>query len=75
MHTGDDYTSTVPRCPRCSGTDDVERTSTNPARPWLCCGCLLVFSGTQAEAAAEARRRAIEAAQRSASRPHGDGAP
>lgn len=69
--TGDDYARAVPRCPRCGGVDDVERTSTNPDRPWLCCACLLVFSGTQSEAAAEARHRSTEAARRAASRPHG----
>lgn len=52
----DDFDRSLPRCPRCTTTDQVERGGSG-SRPWLCVACDLVFAGTQPEAAAEARKR------------------
>lgn len=56
----DEYAQAVPRCPRCNGTAEVER-SRQVGRGWLCHTCSLVFAGTQAEREAEARKRAADA--------------
>ena len=59
MNTADAHQA-VPRCPRCLDHHQVER-SRQHERPWICHHCVLVFTGTQSEAAGEARKRAKDA--------------